>query len=115
MGNFSAMLLILVFLVIGVTLAILFLAVLRETLFWYWRSKGLMQEPEDILNRPHETALIIRKSIEGMKQGLEPGAHRKAQLSKAAAAKTAAKSAEDRVEAAEKAAASHPGFADPSL
>jgi hypothetical protein len=50
-----------------------------------------------------------------MKQGLEPGAHRKAQLSKAAAAKSAAKSAEERVEAAEKAAASHPGFADPSL
>ena len=115
MGNFSAMLLILVFLVIGVTLAILFLAVLRETLFWYWRSKGLMQEPEDILNRPHETALIIRKSIEGMKQGLEPGAHRKAQLSKAAAAKSAVKNAEERVDAAEKAAASHPGFADPSL
>ena len=107
MGNFSAMLLILVFLVIGVTLAILFLAVLRETLFWYWRSKGLMQEPEDILNRPHETALIIRKSIEGMKAGLEPGAHRRAQLN-AAASKTAA----ERVEAAEKAAASHPGFSD---
>ncbi|GEM_PF-3106309 len=107
MGDFSAMLLILVFLVIGVTLAILFLAVLRETLFWYWRSKGLMQEPEDILNRPHETALIIRKSIEGMKTGLEPGAHRRAQLS-AAASKTAA----ERIEAAEKAAASHPGFSD---
>jgi hypothetical protein len=108
MGNISAMLLVLVFLVIGATLAILFLAVLRETLFWYWRSKGLMQEPEDILNRPHETALIIRKSIEGMKQGLEPGAHRKAQLSKAAASKNAA----ERIDAAEKAAASHPGFSD---
>jgi hypothetical protein len=74
MGNFSAMLLILVLLVIGVTLAILFLAVLRETLFWYWRSKGVMQEPEDILTRPHETALIIRKSIAGMKTGQAPGA-----------------------------------------
>jgi hypothetical protein len=108
MGNFSAMLLILVFLVIGVTLAILFLAVLRETLFWYWRSKGLMQEPEDILNRPHETALIIRKSIEGMKTGLEPGAHRRAQLQNTDASKIAA----ERVAAAEKAAAAHPGFSD---
>ncbi|MDB5106733.1 MAG: hypothetical protein JWP91_4422 [Fibrobacteres bacterium] len=107
MGNISAMLLILVFLVIGVTLAILFLAVLRETLFWYWRSKGVMQEPEDILNRPHETALIIRKSIAGMKTGEEPGAqHRKFLLSKAAASKIAA---------AEKGAPSHPGFSDPSL
>jgi hypothetical protein len=79
------MLLILVFLVIGVTLAILFLAVLRETLFWYWRSKGVTQEPDDILNRPHETALIIRKSIEGMKTGLAPGAHLKAGQSKPAA------------------------------
>jgi hypothetical protein len=94
------MLLILVFLVIGVTLAILFLAVLRETLFWYWRSKGVMQEPEDILNRPHETALIIRKSIAGMKTGLEPGAHSKASNAKAVAA--------------EKAPAQHPGFSDAS-
>ncbi|HKP94661.1 MAG TPA: hypothetical protein VJ385_02785 [Fibrobacteria bacterium] len=86
MGNFSAVLLILVFLVIGVTLAILFLAVLRETLFWYWRSKGVMQEPEDILNRPHETALIIRKSIAGMKRGEAPGAGLRA----AAKAKAAA-------------------------
>jgi hypothetical protein len=75
MGNFSAMLLILVFLVIGATLAILFLAVLRETLFWYWRSKGVTHEPADLLQGPHETALIIRKSIEGMKTGLAPGAH----------------------------------------
>lgn len=63
------MLLILVFLVIGVTLAVLFLAVLRETLFWYWRSKGVIQESEDILSRPHETAMIIRKSIAVMKSG----------------------------------------------
>jgi hypothetical protein len=75
MGNFSAMLLILVFLVIGATLAILFLAVLRETLFWYWRSKGVTHEPADLLQGPHETALIIRKSSEGMKKGLAPGAH----------------------------------------
>jgi hypothetical protein len=75
MGNFSAMLLILVFLVIGATLAILFLAVLRETLYWYWRSKGVTHEPADLLQGPHETALIIRKSIEGMKTGLAPGAH----------------------------------------
>ncbi|MEO6094583.1 MAG: hypothetical protein ABIW76_02535 [Fibrobacteria bacterium] len=109
MGNFSTMLLILVFLVIGVTLSILFLAVLRETLFWYWRSKGLMQEPEDILNRPHETALIIRKSIEGMKTGLEPGAHRRAQLQKNS---EASNMAAERVSAAERAAASHPGFSD---
>jgi hypothetical protein len=68
MGNFSAMLLILVFLVIGITLTILLLAVLRETLFWYWRSKGVLNEPKDILNQnPHETALIIRKSIAGLK------------------------------------------------
>lgn len=61
--------LILVFLVIGVTLVVLFLAVLRETLFWYWRSKGVIQESEDILTRPHETAFIIRKSIAGLKSG----------------------------------------------
>lgn len=98
MGNISAMLLILVFLVIGVTLAILFLAVLRETLFWYWRSKGVMQEPEDILNRPHETALIIRKSIAGMKSGLAPGANTRTPTAKSIAA--------------ENAAAPHPGFSD---
>lgn len=67
MGNFSAMLLILVFLVIGITLTILLLAVLRETLFWYWRSKGVLNEPKDILSQNHETALIIRKSIAGLK------------------------------------------------
>jgi len=75
MGNFRAMLLILVFVVIGATLAILFLAVLRETLLWYWRSKGVTHEPADLLQGPHETALIIRKSIEGMKTGQAPGAH----------------------------------------
>jgi hypothetical protein len=90
MGNISAMLLILVFLVIAVTLAILFLAVLRETLFWYWRSKGVMQEPDDILNRPHETALIIRKSIEGMKRGEAPGAQTRAAAKAAAALKASA-------------------------
>ncbi len=67
MGNFSAMLLILVFLIIGITLIILMLAVLRETLFWYWRSKGVTQEPQDILSKNHETALIIRKSINSLK------------------------------------------------
>ncbi len=67
MGNFSAMLLILVFVVIGITLTILILAVLRETLFWYWRSKGVLNQPKDILNQNHETALIIRKSIAGLK------------------------------------------------
>jgi hypothetical protein len=101
MGNFSAMLLILVFLVIGVTLAILLLAVLRETLFWYWRSKGVMQEPEDILNRPHETALIIRKSIAGMKLGLAPGANTRIPTVKSVAA--------------ENGAPPHPGFSEPSL
>lgn len=85
MGNFSAMLLILVFLVIGITLAILFLAVLRETLFWYWRSKGVTHEPADLLQGPHETALIIRKSIEGMKAGQAPGAHVNAAKQKPAA------------------------------
>ncbi|MDQ3001909.1 MAG: hypothetical protein M3Y08_11700 [Fibrobacterota bacterium] len=91
MGNISTMLLILVFFVIAVTLAILFLAVLREILFWYWRSKGVMQEPDDILNRPHETALIIRKSIEGMKRGEAPGAHTRAAAAlKASAAEKSA-------------------------
>ena len=85
MGNFSAMLLILVFLIIGATLAILFLAVLRETLFWYWRSKGVTHEPADLLQGPHETALIIRKSIEGMKAGADPGAHVRAGKQKPAA------------------------------
>jgi hypothetical protein len=67
MGNFSTMLLILVFLVIAITLFILLLAVLRESLFWYWRSKGVLNEPKDILSQNHETALIIRKSIAGLK------------------------------------------------
>ncbi len=98
MGSFSALLLILVFLVIGATLAILLLAVLRETLFWYWRSKGVMQEPEDILNRPHETALIIRKSIAGMKLGLAPGANNRVPTAKSAAA--------------ENNPPPHPGFSD---
>lgn len=82
MGNFSAMLLILVFLIIGATLAVLFLAVLRETIFWYWRSKGVTHEPADLLQGPHETALIIRKSIEGMKTGQAPGAHVRASMQK---------------------------------
>jgi hypothetical protein len=98
MGNISTLLLILVFLVIGATLAILLLAVLREALFWYWRSKGVMQEPEDILNRPHETALIIRKSIAGMKIGLAPGAN-----SRSASAKSGVG---DK-------SLPHPGFSDP--
>ena len=68
-GNISALMLILIFLVIGTTLVVLFLAVVRETLFWYWRSKGVIQESEDILTRPHETAFIIRKNIAGLKSG----------------------------------------------
>jgi hypothetical protein len=67
MGNFSATLLILVLLIIAITLGILVLAVFRETLFWYWRSKGVLNEPKDILNQNHETAIIIRKSIAGLK------------------------------------------------
>ncbi len=67
MGNFSTMLLILVFLIIGIVFFILILALLREALFWYWRSKGILNEPKDILNQTHETALIIRKSIDGLK------------------------------------------------
>ena len=90
MGNFSTALLIIVFVIIGLTFSILVLALLREGLFWYWRSKGIMQEPDDILSRPHETALIIRKSIEGMKRGEAPGAGVRAAAEAAAASKAAA-------------------------
>ncbi len=71
MGDLSTMLLFFVFVVIGLTLTILLLTVLRETRFWYWRSKGVLNQPNDLLNRNHETALIIRKSIAGMKAAAE--------------------------------------------
>ena len=90
MGDLSTMLLIFVFVVIGLTLTILLLTVLRETRFWYWRSKGVLNQPNDLVNRNHETALIIRKSIDGMKQGLAPGAHLRAGQSGKASAPTAA-------------------------
>lgn len=67
MGNFSATMLILVCVVIAITFVILSLVLIREFIFWYWRSKGVLKEPEDILNQYHETALIIRKSIAGLK------------------------------------------------
>lgn len=68
MGNYSTVLLIVIFLIIALTLLVLFLTLLRETLFWYWRSKGVVQPPQDILSRPQDTALIIRKSIDGLKK-----------------------------------------------
>lgn len=67
MGNFSATMLVLVCIVIAITVTILALVFIREFIFWYWRSKGVLKEPEDILNQYHETALIIRKSIAGLK------------------------------------------------
>lgn len=71
MGNYSTVLLVVIFLIIALTLLVLFLTLLRETLFWYWRSKGVVQQPQDILSRPHETALIIRKNIDGLKKNEE--------------------------------------------
>jgi hypothetical protein len=68
MGNYSTALLVVIFLIIALTLLVLFLALLRETLFWYWRSKGVVQPPQDILSKPHETALIIRKNIDGLRK-----------------------------------------------
>lgn len=67
MENFNFTMAFLVFLVIGIVFFIVVLAILRETLFWYWRSKGILNQPKDILNQNHETALIIRKSIDGLK------------------------------------------------
>ncbi len=67
MGNFSATLLVFVLVIIAITMTILVLAVLREILFWYWRSKGVLSQPNDVLNKNHETALFIRKSIAGLK------------------------------------------------
>jgi hypothetical protein len=67
MGNFSATLLVLVLAIVGIVLTVLLLAVSRETLFWYWRTKGILKEPKDILNQTHETALFIRKNIAGLK------------------------------------------------
>jgi hypothetical protein len=68
MANYSTALLVVIFLIIAVTLLVLFLTLLRETLFWYWRNKGVVQPPQDILSRPHDTALIIRKSINDLKK-----------------------------------------------
>ncbi len=67
MGSFNATLLVLVLAVMGVVVTVLLLAVSRETLFWYWRSKGILKEPKDMLNQTHETALFIRKNIAGLK------------------------------------------------
>jgi hypothetical protein len=67
MGNLNTTLLILVCLVMGIVFLILILALIREGLFWYWRTKGILNEPRDILNQNHETALIIRKSIDGLR------------------------------------------------
>ncbi len=67
MGNFSATLLVFALIIIAITMTILVLAVLREILFWYWRSKGVLSQPKDLLNKNHETALFIRKSIAGLK------------------------------------------------
>jgi hypothetical protein len=68
MGNYSTVLLVVIFLIIALTLLVLFLTLLRETLFWYWRSKGVVHPPQDILGKSHDTALIIRKSIDGLKK-----------------------------------------------
>lgn len=68
MGNYSTVLLVVAFLIIALTLLVLFLTLLRETLFWYWRNKGVVQPPQDILSRPQDTALIIRKNIDGLRK-----------------------------------------------
>lgn len=68
MANFSTALLVVSFLIIAATLLVLFMTLLREALFWYWRNKGVVQTPQDILSRPHDTALIIRKSIDDLQK-----------------------------------------------
>jgi hypothetical protein len=67
MGNSTTILLILVFAVMGLVFFVLLLALIRETLFWYWRSKGVAHVPRDILYQGHETAILIKKNIEGLK------------------------------------------------
>jgi hypothetical protein len=67
MGNTTTVLLILVFAVMGLTFLVLLMALIRETLFWYWRSKGVTQIPRDVLHKGHETAILIKKNIEGLK------------------------------------------------
>ena len=67
MGSYSTALLIVMVSIIALTILVLLLALFRESLFWYWRSKGVMQPPEDILSKPHETALLIKKSIAQLK------------------------------------------------
>jgi len=67
MGSHTTILLVMVFGLMGITFLILFMALIRETLFWYWRTKGVMQQPQDILYRSHDTAMIVRKSIDGLK------------------------------------------------
>ena len=67
MTGYNAILLIVVFFVMVLTIAVVFLALVRETLFWYWRTKGVMQPPQDILKKSHETAILLRKSIAELK------------------------------------------------
>lgn len=67
MGDSTAILLIMVFAVMGLIFFVLLLALTREILFWYWRSKGVAHAPQDILHHGHETAILIKKNIEGLK------------------------------------------------
>jgi hypothetical protein len=67
MENSTTILLILVFAVMGLVFFVLLMALVRETLFWYWRTKGMAHAPRDIMNRGHETAILIKKNIEVLK------------------------------------------------
>lgn len=67
MASYNAILLILVFFVILLTITVVLLALFRETLFWYWRSKGVVHSPQDILHHTHDTAVLLRSSIEELK------------------------------------------------
>ena len=67
MANNTTILLILVFAIMGLTLFVLLMTLVRETLFWYWRNKGVIKAPQDILHSGHETAILLKKNIEGLK------------------------------------------------
>ena len=67
MAGYNAVLLVLVFFVITITVTVVLLALFRETLFWYWRTKGIMHEPKDILSNQNDTAFLMKESIAGLK------------------------------------------------
>ena len=67
MGKSNLFLLILALSGVFLVTAVVVLALSREALFWYWRSKGVVQSPQDMSHKNHETALIMKKSMEELK------------------------------------------------